>query len=524
VSDFSNEPDLVYRPKDLEEDIKSEYTELGASVKHDYSTPDTGVVPLEHRRPMWHFMGLWTTFVVGFSYMALGFEIRAGGYSLLDTLGISFFGYLLYSAYALSGSYLGARTGQTETLLTRSIFGTAGSGLVSFFVFLAPLGWVGYQAGLLAQIWNGFYGWSPVETISIVLGCVMIMNNLLGFSGISVFARYLVTPLLILWCGYMVLKGIIVSHASLGGIPAGGGLPFWVAIAAVIGFAMWGNEADVWRYGKPRAAWPIPTYLFCNLWFTLFVAAGWMMEQLAGTTNESAIFRFTVHYSLFGVFVIAMIIASISQFAVNDGNFYETINAGQNILATWKKWRRLYTCLIAAALGALSAWIVNYKFVNGWFIVAGFLAVTVPCATVIMAVDHFLLPRLFKISRPLEKVPSWREAGVINVPAVAAMLCAVFFGITGTADWPGGWLEKVAPGGWGPVPVEAWLLAGALYVVFVALSKALVKSESGLRSLLGFSEQAASSDVPADAVVDLFTLSTGKHLTGTPVSTGANGR
>src|SRR5215831_1734392 len=89
VSDFSNEPDLVYRPKDLEEDIKSEFTELGASVKHDYSTPDTGVVPLSHRRPMWHFAGLWTTFVVGFSYMALGFEIRAGGYSLLEAVGIS---------------------------------------------------------------------------------------------------------------------------------------------------------------------------------------------------------------------------------------------------------------------------------------------------------------------------------------------------------------------------------------------------------------------------------------------------
>jgi cytosine permease len=523
VSDFSNEPDLVYRPKDLEEDIRSEYIELGASVKHDYSTPDTGVVPLSHRRPMWHFMGLWTTFVVGFSYMALGFEIRAGGYSLLETVGISVFGYLLYTAYALFGSYLGARTGQTETLLTRSIFGTAGSGLVSFFVFLAPLGWVGYQAGLLAQIWNGFYGWGPVETISIVLAAVMIMNNLLGFTGISVFARYLVTPLLILWCGYMVLKGIIVDHASLGGTPTGGGLPFWVAVTAVIGFAMWGNEADVWRYGKPRFTWPIPTYLFCNLWLTLFVAGGWMMEQLAGTTNQSAIFRFTVHYSLFGVFVIAMIVATASQFAVNDGNYYETINAGQNILATWKKWRRVYTCLIAAALGAFSAWIVNYKFVNGWFIVAGFLAVTVPCATVIMVVDHFLLPRLFKISRPLGKVPSWREAGVVNVPAVAALLCAIFFGITGTADWPGGWLEKTAPGGWGPVPVEAWLLAGVLYVVFVAASKALVKSESGLRSVLGFSEQAASSHVPSDAVVDLVTLSAGKNLVAAE-STGADGR
>ena len=45
-----------------------------------------------------------------------------------------------------------------------------------------------------------------------------------------------------------------------------------------------------------------------------------------------------------------------------------------------------------------------------------------PCATVIMAVDHFLLPRLFNISRSLTKVPAWEETGFINVPAVCPSL------------------------------------------------------------------------------------------------------
>jgi len=139
-------------------------------------------------------------------------------------------------------------------------------------------------------------------------------------------------------------------------------------------------------------------------------------------------------------------------------------------------------------------------------------------------VDHFLLPRWFKISRPLGKVPTWREAGVVNVPAVAALLCAIFFGITGTADWPGHWLEQAPPGNWGPVPVEAWILAGVLYVVFVAISKAVVKTESGLQSVLGFSEQAASSHAPGDAVVDLVTLSAGQSPVVVSGSTGADGR
>ena len=91
----------------------------------------------------------------------------------------------------------------------------------------------------------------------------MILNNLLGFTGISVFARYLVTPILILWCIYMVLKAVITDGGKLGGTPhAAFSLPFWVAVVAVIGFSMWGNEPDFWRYGKPRFSWPLPTYLF----------------------------------------------------------------------------------------------------------------------------------------------------------------------------------------------------------------------------------------------------------------------
>ena len=57
----------------------------------------------------------------------------------------------------------------------------------------------------------------------------------------------------------------------------------------------------------------------------------------------------------------------------------------------------------------IAADLVNFHFINGWFKVASFLAMTVPCATVIMVVDHFLLPRLFRISRPLTTCRSGRR-------------------------------------------------------------------------------------------------------------------
>ena len=42
--------------------------------------------------------------------------------------------------------------------------------------------------------------------------------------------------------------------------------------------------------------------------------------------------KFTDDYSLFGAFWLAWILATMSQFAINDGNYYESINAGQNLM------------------------------------------------------------------------------------------------------------------------------------------------------------------------------------------------
>jgi purine-cytosine permease-like protein len=484
---------------DLRADLEFERHELDASIKHDYSTSDTGIVPLTRRRPMWHFASLWTTFAAGFSFLFLGFELHDGN-SLARVFGITVLGYALYVAYAMIGAYLGARTGQTHALLTRSIFGVGGSWIVSAFVLVAPLGWVGFQSGLMVQIWDGLYGWDHLFTLTLLFGGAMILNNLLGFTGISVFARYLVTPLIIAWVAYLVIKAAITNHSELAGTPGGAGLPFWVAVVAVIGFAMWGNEPDVWRYGKPSFWWPLPSYLFSALWFVLFTIGGWMMAQLSKSTDFGAQMKFVSHYSLFGWLWAAWILATISQFAINDGNFYESVNAGQNLVGAWRHWRRWLTCLIVAGGGVIAAWLVNFHFLNGWFKVAGFLAITVPCATVIMAVDHFLLPRLFTISRPLTSVPAWSEAGAINIPAVLALLSAIAFGVIGLADLPNGWIYSSPPNGWGPVPLEAWVIAGGLYIVFVAVARVAVPN---LKTALAFSRHALAADVPPGTVVDI---------------------
>jgi hypothetical protein len=224
-----------------------------------------------------------------------------------------------------------------------------------------------------------------------------------------------------------------------------------------------------------------------------------MMAQLAGSSDSAAIFRYTVHYSLFGWFWLAFLIATISQFAINDGNYYESVNAGQNLIGGWRQWRRIYTCLIIAGGGVIAADLVNFHFLNGWFKVASFLAVTVPSATVIMAVDHFVLPRVYRISRPLLNVPAWEEAGLLNWPATAALLVAVFFGVTGTASWPHGWLEATPPNSWGPVPLEAWAIAGVGYLALVGVAQAL----GSVRTQLGFAKTVRDEELTGIEPIDI---------------------
>src|SRR5205814_9313896 len=136
-----------------------------------------------------------------------------------------------------------------------------------------------------------------------------------------------------------------------------------------------------------------------------------------------------------------------------------------------------------------------------------FLAITVPCATTIMAVDHFLLPRWFRISRPLDEVPAWEQTRFANWPAIVALLVAVAYGAIASAILPGGLNVYDAAQNWGPIPLECWLIAGALYVALVAATRSME-----VRELLAFPHTLDGRPVESDAVIDI--VSAGRQSMG----------
>jgi hypothetical protein len=309
-----------------------------------------------------------------------------------------------------------------------------------------------------------------------------ITNNLFGFTGIAAFARYVVAPVMIIWMLYLVIKGMTsIPSEVLGASPVGSTqTPFVAGIGVAIGSVMWGNEPDTWRYGQPRFTWPVvPLVIAVAVGLVLFVAGGWMMAELsgAGPFDFGPAFRYTVEYSLFGWLWLGALVATALVIAINDGNYYEMINAGQNLVGQARNWRRWFTCLIMAGLAAIFTWWFP-DLEDGFFIVTGWSSIALPCVTVVMCVDRFLLPRLVNLERPVSPVPSWQESGVGNWPGIVAVLVALLFGGWGLGLLPG---QEVPPDV-GLVAVEAWLLAG---VIYAGLATVVVRIPSAT-SILGF--------------------------------------
>jgi purine-cytosine permease-like protein len=458
--------------------------ELEKELLHDYSTSDTGVVPLSERRSLYHFLALWITLAAGFTYLFLGFQYHDAGYSLAKAIGAGALGGFFYLCYALPAAYLGAKTGQTHSLLTRSIFGQVGSAVVSLLLIGTAAGWIAFAFNLLAVMYDGLFGWGHVVGIGVLLAVVGVFNNLFGFTGITAFARYLVAPLMIVWMLYLVIKGFAdIPGGALSASPTAGELgplPFLSGIGLAIGAVMWGNEPDTWRFGQPRFLWPLAPYAVAlGIGLVLFVIGGWMMAEIsgAGPFDFGPAYKATVEYSLFGALLLGAVVATVMQIAINDGNYYEMTNGGQNIVGHVRGWKRWYTCLLTAAVAAVVTWWFPH-IENGFFKVAGWTAIALPSATVVMCVDQFLLPRWFGLRRHVEPIPEWRAAATGNWPGIVAVLLAVLFGAWGLALFPG---QTSAPS-LGLVPVEAWLLAAALYLVLVAA----VRPMPNARALLGF--------------------------------------
>ena len=423
------------------------------------------VVPLKERRGPATLGLLWLTMVCGFPSVLAGFEWFKAGLTMTQTLQTVALSCLLLMAYMLPSCYLGAKSGMTYSLLSRQIFGSWGSRLVSANLVWVSIAWYGLTATFLATALKDLYHLSaPMWLLGAGLAVLMGFNNYFGFSGIANFARYFAAPVMMAWVGFTFFK---VSGSCPSNVwTVSPTVPFPQALALVssfiVGYSVWGNEADYWRYGKPSkmlTTLPLASSLLVGQF--IFPVTGWMLARVTGVVDADAATNLMTTYSFGGITILSALVLSVSYFATNDSSLYGTINGIQNI----HHFPRRKTVTVLTILGAATAALLPNATV-AFEAIAGISSFFLPCATVVMLVEYLCFCRTQDELDKFHTVKAMEDLPAVNRAAVIALLAGYVVGITTCGVIP--LFEKLHVG---LCSLQSWLTCAIIYFVLRWLEK-----------------------------------------------------
>jgi purine-cytosine permease-like protein len=444
------------------------------------------VVPASARRSNFRMLLTFGSMQLVFGAVLVGYSARFEGLSLGSLMIAMAIAATTMTVYCIGSANVGAVVGQTHAVTTRGIFGTIGSAIVSLLLVIDGMGFYLFTVLFvisLAQALLGTFG--AVSLITAVLAFVMIFNNYFGFTGLQRFAQYIAVPVVALWAVYATIKVLTsASGHALATVPhTASPTAFFIVVGAMVGLSTWGNEPDIFRYAKAGRAswWNVPAIVipyFVGAF--LFPIMGYLIAVLSNQPDFSASIKYFANFTLFGLAGLMLVVLLVNQWAVQDGNLYIAINGAQNLLSRIPRWRRQYT-VIGLGLAAAGLTFILPSLTKTFNIVTGIGAITVPVASTIMAMDVFVVPRLFGLHRPLYRVATWSELALANWPAIVALVCG-----TAVGAFTGGLVPGTSGFGHtyiGFPALQAWVTGAVVYLVGVAV----VARGAKAKSLLGYS-------------------------------------
>jgi purine-cytosine permease-like protein len=454
-----------------------------SSLAADYTE---AVVPPSARRSNFRMLLTFGSMQLVFGAVLVGYDARFQGLSLGSLIVAMAIAAVTMTVYCIGSANVGAVVGQTHAVTTRGIFGTIGSAVVSLLLVVDGMGFYLFTVLFIITLGQALIGTiAAVSLVTALLAFVMIINNYFGFTGLQRFAQFVAVPVVLLWGIYATIKAFAsVSGTSLSHVPhTSSPASLLVVTGAMVGLSTWGNEPDIFRYAKAgrKSWWNIPTLAISYfLGSFIFPIMGYMIATLSDQSDFAASIKYFANFTLFGLSGLMMVVLLVNQWAVQDGNLYIAINGAQNLLSWIPRWRRQYTVLGLGLAAALLTYILP-SLTQTFTYVTGIGAVTVPVASTIMAMDVFVVPRLFGLRRPLYRVASWAELAAANWPAIIAL-------VAGTAV--GAFTAGLVPGtsGFGHTYVgfpalQAWVTGAVVYLIGVAL----VARSRRAKALLGYS-------------------------------------
>jgi purine-cytosine permease-like protein len=453
------------------------------SMVADYTE---SVVPASARRSNFRMLLTFGSMQLVFGAVLVGYSARFEGLTLGSLMIAMAIAATTMTVYCIGSANVGAVVGQTHAVTTRGIFGTIGSAIVSLLLVIDGMGFYLFTVLFvitLAQALLGTFG--AVSLITAVLAFVMIFNNYFGFTGLQRFAQYIAVPVVALWAVYATIKVLTsASGHALATVPrTASPTAFFIVVGAMVGLSTWGNEPDIFRYSKAGRAswWNVPAIVipyFVGAF--LFPIMGYLIAVVSNQPDFSASIKYFANFTLFGLAGLMLVVLLVNQWAVQDGNLYIAINGAQNLLSRIPRWRRQYT-VIGLGLAAAGLTYILPNLTKTFNIVTGIGAITVPVASTIMAMDVFVVPRLFGLSRPLYRVATWSELALANWPAIVALVCG-----TAVGAFTGGLVPGTSGFGHtyiGFPALQAWVTGAVVYLVGVAV----VARGARAKALLGYS-------------------------------------
>lgn len=285
----------------------------------------------------------------------------------------------------------------------------------------------------------------------------MSFNNFFGFTGIANFARFMAGPVLTIWVIYIFFKAInspppaIVSHyphaSSMSAIS--------VISSFIIGFAVWGNEQDYWRYSKP-GIWrsTIPLTVSIAIGQIIFPLAGWLIARNNGTMDYAAATAFMSNYCFAGITLMGLLIITSDYFSTNDSSLFGCAAAVESIFPL----KHSFSVGIFAIAGAIvAALLALTNMSESLTAIVSLNCILLPIPTIIMLAEWWLKTKVFHTKNSFSSGLS--TAASLSWPAVIAFFSGLAVGIITSGLIPGFEFCHI-----GICSLQAWLTSIIVYL------------------------------------------------------------
>lgn len=401
----SSRPDVV---EDLQE-----------TVLHDHALEP---VPEGSRRSLAQQVIVQIGWNISVSAFLVGGTIGAGR-SFGTAVWAILLGNLFLSVVASLVGLVGFRTGLTSYLLSRAVFGTRGSVLVSLVLGILAMGFIGVLMDSWGTAINALLPAIPWTAVVLLFAVAITATAIFGFRGLAAFSTIAVPVELAI--AFFALVRIGGSEGGFGEVFAATPvqpIPFTVAMGAAI--ATWITGAalvsDVTRYASRPRDVVISSFAGFAVGAGVFETIAVVSALKVGDAN------FVTVMSGLGLLAPAVIMLVLALWNTADNNLYSSAlaftNASKTVgLAVPKPVWTVLSVLIAV----LVAFVGFADDFLSWLRIIGLVAP--PFAGVVIA--HFWV--LGRIRRTGEQLVT--EAPTVRIEALVAWLAASV--VTYLVDW-----------------------------------------------------------------------------------------